>query len=78
MAWKALRVLVPVGLALLVVAGWNDIIRFVKIKRLDLGSGHPEAVPAEGRKTYPQRPGTGAADGTGDFDSASRGGPAHV
>jgi hypothetical protein len=78
MAWKALRVLVPVGLALLVVAGWNDIIRFVKIKRLDLGGGHPEAVPAEGRKTYPQRPGTGVADGTGDFDSASRGGPAHV
>jgi hypothetical protein len=78
MVGKALGVLVPVGLALLVVAGWNDIIRFLKIKRLDLQGGHPEMVPAEGRKAYPQRPGDGVADGTGDFDSASRGGPAHV
>jgi hypothetical protein len=78
MVRKALGVLVPVGLALLVVAGWDDISRFLKIKRLDLQGGHPEIVPAEGRKAYPQRPGDGVADGTGDFDSASRGGPAHV
>jgi hypothetical protein len=78
MVRKVLGVLVPAGLTLLIVAGWNDIIRFVKIKRLDLQGGHPEIVPAEGRKAYPQRPGEGVADGTGDFDSASRGGPAHA
>lgn len=78
MARKALGVLIPVALTLLVVGGWNDIIRFVKIKRLDLQGGHPEIVPAEGRKAYPQRPGSGTADGTGDFDSASRGGLARA
>jgi len=78
MVRKALRVLVPASLTLLVAGGWNDIVRFLKIKRLDMGRGHPEVVPAEGRRAYPQRPGDGAADGTGEFDSASRGGPAHV
>ena len=78
MARKALGVLIPVVLTLLVVGGWNDIVRFVKIKRLDLGNGHPEVVPAEGRKAYPQRPGCGTPDGTGEFDSAQRGGPAHA
>ena len=75
MARKSLGVLIPAVLTLLVVAGWNDIVRFLKIKRLDLGSGHPEVVPAEGRKAYPQRPGGGTPDGTGEFDSAQRGGP---
>ena len=75
---RALRLLVPAARTLLVAAGWNDIVRFLKIKRLDLQGGHPEIVPAEGRKAYPQRPGDGVADGTGDFDSASRGGPARV
>ena len=41
-----------------------------------LGGGHPGNVPAEGSTVYPQDAGHGAADGTGDFDSASRGGPA--
>jgi hypothetical protein len=75
---KAVRVLVPVALALLVAGAWNDIIRFLKIKQLALGDGHPEIVPAEGRKAYPQRPGSGTPDGTGDFDSARRGGPVHT
>ena len=44
--------------------------------RLSQGHGHPEFVPIRGSKAYPQRSGRGAADGTGDFDSASRGGPA--
>jgi hypothetical protein len=78
MAGKALRVLVPAALTLLVAATWNDTIRYLKIKRLDMGRGHPEMVPAEGRKAYPQRPGDGAPDGTGEFDSARRGGPARV
>lgn len=73
---KALPILVSAGLALLFVSQWNDIKRYTRIKQLSLGQGHPENVPAEGRKAYPQRPGDGAADGTGDFGSASRGGPA--
>jgi hypothetical protein len=76
MARKALLVLVPAALTLIVAGGWNDIIRFLKIKQVGIRGGHPEIVPAEGRKAYPQRPGSGTPDGTGDFDSASRGGPA--
>jgi hypothetical protein len=76
MAGKALRVLVPVALTLLVAGTWDDVTRYVKIKRMDMGRGHPELVPAEGRRAYPQ-PGTGTPDGTGEFDSARRGGPVH-
>jgi hypothetical protein len=54
----------------------SDILRYIKIKRLSQGHGHPEFVPIRGSTAYPQRSGQGAADGTGDFDSASRGGPA--
>jgi hypothetical protein len=70
------------GLVALVVLGalaylqWPDIQRYAKIKLLSLGSGHPEYVPAAGRSTYPHQPGGGARDGSGEFDSASRGGPA--
>jgi hypothetical protein len=38
------------------------------------GGGHPESVPVEGHHSYPTGPGGGVADGTGDFDSLSRGG----
>jgi hypothetical protein len=75
MVGKGLRFLVPAALALLVAAQWQDIIRYVKISQLSTGQGHPENVPARGRASYPQRPGSGEADGHGDFDSASRGGP---
>lgn len=75
MARKAIGVLVPVVLTLLVAGTWDDLVRYLKIERL--GRGHPEIVPAEGRKVYPQRPGAGAPDGTGEFDSAQRGGPIH-
>jgi len=57
------------------VLGWRDIRRFAKIKMLSAGAGHPEYVPASGHSAYPKR-GGGAADGHGDFDSGSRGGPA--
>lgn len=72
---KAMWLVVPAVLGA-VVAGWPDIIRFAKIKQISLGSGHPEAVPADGRISYPQIQRYRHADGTGDFDSASRGGPA--
>jgi hypothetical protein len=68
---KTLLGLVLGALTLLAAVARTDIIRFWKIRR-----GRPQSVPASGRTAYPQRPGSGAADGTGDFDSASRGGPA--
>jgi hypothetical protein len=73
---KALPILVFAGVTLLLTSQWSDIKRYVRIKQLSMGQGHPENVPAEGWKAYPQRPGDGAADGTGDFGSASRGAPA--
>jgi hypothetical protein len=75
---KTLGVVVLAGLAVLAASQWADTKRFLKIKQLSLQQGHPGNVPAQGRKVYPQRPGTGEADGTGDFDSASRGGPARA
>ena len=51
----------------------HDIVRYLKIKRMSSGEGHPETVPASGTTSYPA-PGQGAPDGTGDFDSAGRGG----
>ena len=78
MVRKALRVLIPMGMTLLVASQWVDIKRYFKIKQLSARQSHPERVPARGRTMYPQTPGGGVADGTGDFDSASRGGPAHI
>jgi len=63
MVGKGLRFLVPAALALLVAGQWRDIIRYVKISQLSTGQGHPENVPARGRASYPQRPGSGEADG---------------
>ena len=39
-----------------------DIRRYVKIKQLSRGSGHPENVPATGKSAYPKGPRRG---GTG-------------
>ena len=74
MAGKALRVLLPAFVVVLVASQWREIVRYLKIEQMSIGSGHPEVVPAEGPRAYARSP--GAADGTGDFDSASRGGPA--
>jgi hypothetical protein len=52
----------------------QDIVRFLRIKQMSLGEGHPEVVPASGATRYPT-PGQGTPEGTGDFDSPSRGGP---
>jgi len=73
MGRKALRVLLPASIAVLVASQWREITRYVKISQMSRGNGHPEVVPAEGPHAYGR--GSGAADGTGDFDSASRGGP---
>jgi hypothetical protein len=73
MARKALWLL-PVSLAAIVASQWRDIARYLKIERMSSGQGHPELVPASGQHAYPSG-GAGVADGTGDFDSARRGGP---
>ena len=59
----------------LIASQRQEIIRYLKVKQMSSGTGHPENVPVSGSHAYPD-PGGGAADGTGDFDSASHGGPA--
>ena len=76
MARKVLLVLLPAAVVTLVALQWREIARYVKINQMSRGEGHPKLVPAAGQHSYPTRPGAGAPDGTGDFDSASRGGPA--
>ena len=74
---KALWLAVPAGLVgtVMLVAGWPDITRYFKIKSI---GGHPEIVPIGGTHYYPDNAARDIPDGTGDFDSASRGGPARV
>jgi hypothetical protein len=60
----------------LVATQWKDITRYVKIELMSSGDGHPGVVPASGSHRYPEIPGQGTPDGTGEFDSADRGGPA--
>jgi hypothetical protein len=73
---KLLGLLALSLLGVLIRAQWADAERYVKIKMMTMGPGHPEYVPVEGRRAYPQRTGDGTPDGQGDFDSATRGGPA--
>jgi len=68
--------LIPAMLAALVGSQWPDIMRYVKIRQMSQGQGHPENVPAEGTTFYPQDPAEATPDGIGEFASASRGGPA--
>jgi hypothetical protein len=69
--------MIPLAVAGLVASQRREIIRYLKVKQMSAGTGHPENVPVSGSHAYPD-PGHGAADGTGDFDSASRGGPAQA
>jgi hypothetical protein len=77
MARKALLLLVPVTVAAAVASQWRELNRYIKVSQMSSGggSGHPEYVPVEGIAAY-ATPGSGANDGTGEFDSGSRGGPA--
>ena len=75
MVGKVLAVVVVAGGGLLAASQWQDISRYLKIKQMSAGHGHPENVPAGGSRRYPA-PGQGTPDGTGAFDSARRGGPA--
>lgn len=71
---KALLAAGLMGIGMAIASQWPDIIRYLKIKQMSLGEGHPENVPARGSIGYPTT-GQAAPDGTGEFDSASRGGP---
>ena len=73
MVRKALGLLVPAAAGALVASQWKEIARYLKLQQMSSGSGdgHPQDVPATGRHAYPGHP---EADGTGQFDSASRGG----
>jgi hypothetical protein len=53
-ARKTALLLVPALFAALIGSQWQDIMRLVKIRRMSMGSGHPEYVPVEGSKAYPQ------------------------
>ncbi len=53
-ARKALGLLIPAALGGLVAASWSDISRYIKIKQMSYGDGHPENVPAGGRAAYPR------------------------
>lgn len=76
MSLKGLRVpAMLVAAGLIVASQRQDIARYLRIRQMSRGPGHPENVPAGGTHHYPG-PGQGAPDGTGDFDSAARGGPA--
>jgi len=74
MVRKAIGLLLPATVGALVASQWKEIARYVKMKQMSAGSGHPQAVPAAGSHAYPERAGAGAVDGTGEFDSPSRGG----
>ncbi len=69
------KLMVIAGLGVALAYGWQDIKRFVKIKQISATGAHPEQIPVRGRTVYPHSSFDSAPDGTGDFDSALRGGP---
>ena len=75
---KLLQVSIPAAMGVLIATQWPEIRRYVQLRKMSLGQGHPENVPMRGTQAYPKHPGQGEQDGTGDFDSASRGGPART
>lgn len=75
---KGLWFLFPAVLGALAALQWQDALRYLKIKQISTGRGHPEVVPAEGKRSYAQDRGHADQDGRGDFDSARRGGPART
>ncbi|HEY3906466.1 MAG TPA: hypothetical protein VGM14_21330 [Streptosporangiaceae bacterium] len=76
MIMKSLGLAATLGLGVAVAANWPDLQRYLKIRKMSAAAPHPEVVPAGGRISYPRQSGGGVPDGTGDFDSAKRGGPA--
>jgi hypothetical protein len=52
-ARKAMGMLASMALGALLISVRQDLIRYVKIKQMSYGNGHPENVPARGRAAYP-------------------------
>lgn len=71
---KATLWLAPALAGALIASQWQDLVRYLKIKQMSTGQGHPENVPAGGSTAYPQDAAGAVPDGTGQFDSARRGG----
>jgi hypothetical protein len=72
MIGKLLKFAAPAVIGALAALSFPDAKRYVAIRRIS--SGHPEVVPAEGARAYAKDAAHAAPDGTGDFDSARRGG----
>jgi hypothetical protein len=51
---KMLLLMIMVTTAGLIATQWTDIVRYLKIKQLSAGDGHPENVPATGTHRYGQ------------------------
>jgi hypothetical protein len=47
---KARLFLVPTALGLLITSQWPDISRYLKIRQLSQGNGHPRTFPSRGRR----------------------------
>lgn len=50
---KALLV-IALSAAGIAASQWQDITRYLKIKQMSVGNGHPENVPAGGSQAYPK------------------------
>jgi hypothetical protein len=75
MVRKAVLILAAIGAGWLAFSQRHDIIRYLKIKQMSAGDGHPGNVPAGGSRGY-SAAGHGTPEGAGDFDAPARGGPA--
>ena len=53
MARKALGLLLPASMAVLAVSQWRELSRYIKLRQMSSGDGHPENVPVEGHHSYP-------------------------
>jgi hypothetical protein len=51
---KAALLMIPLAAAGLAASQWRDITRYLKIKQMSMGTGHPENVPAGGSQAYPK------------------------
>jgi hypothetical protein len=48
-----MAVAVAAVIAAVIASQRQDIVRYMRIKQMSAGQGHPEYVPVEGRKAYP-------------------------
>jgi len=51
---KALLLLIPLTAAGIIASQWQDITRYLKIKQMSLGNGHPGERPCQRIPGLPQ------------------------